>query len=188
VTARAPARRLALLVALALLWAPACRLRPLPEFGSDFERDGDLDLVPWECRTLFRLVPDHATSGRSCLELRLFPAPPGAPDNYPGITFEEFDPRWSRHRVFAFDAYNPSGETVPLQLRIDDREEPPYGDRFDRTIPLAPGANRVRIPLSELAAPRTGRPLELDRIRQVILFLDRPRAPRTLYLDRLRLE
>lgn len=182
------ASRAALLLSLLLLGTASCLPWRAPGFGSDFERDGDLDGFLWECRTLPRLVPDHATSGRLCLELRLFPAPEGSPDGYPGITFREFDPRWSGRSHLSFDAYNPAGETVALQLRIDDREEPPPGDRFGRAIPLAPGANRVRIPLRELATAGTRRPLDRDRILQVILFLDHPREPRTLYLDRLRLE
>jgi hypothetical protein len=182
-------RQAALFAALlAILVASGASCRRAPRFGTDFESDAALDLFDWSCRTLYRLTPEHATSGTSSLEISFHPAPDANAENYPGLAFSRFDPDWRGCRSLAFDAFNP--ESVPLQLglRIDDREAPGHADRVNRSLLLAPGANRVALPLAGLLTTGTGRALDRRHVRRVLLFLSSPRQARTLYLDNLRLE
>jgi hypothetical protein len=159
-----------------------------PRFGYDFEDETVLDQLHWSCGTLFRMSGDHATSGHRSLEISLYPAADSVVEHYPGISFSGFDADWSAHRALVFDAFNPEDTPLPLEVRIDDRESPDYRDRFNRTLTLAPGDNRISIPLGSLATSGTKRPLDLRRVRVVALFLVNPRERHTLYLDRVGLE
>lgn len=176
----------AILVAALATLAGSCH-RP-PRFGCDFEQDNALDLLEWSCRTLFRVSPDHATLGSRSLEISFFPAPEGQTENYPGISFSKFDPDWTRSRKLVFDVYNPESDAIRLALRIDDRQNPDYADRLNRSLPIPPGMNRVSLPLDELATSGTKRALDLHGIRTVILFISNPRERHVLYLDRIVLE
>jgi hypothetical protein len=185
-SAKRPARLLAALLVLALLPCPSCQRAP--RFDHDFEQEGALDEFAWQCRTLYRLSGEHAASGSRSLEITMHPAPEGTGENYPGLSFSKFDPDWSAFRSLAFDAYNPGETPLGLALRIDDREDPDYADRFNRSVALAPGPNRISIPFAELVASGTKRALDLRRVRTVALFVANPKERRTLYLDRVRLE
>ncbi|HEY5997781.1 MAG TPA: hypothetical protein VI078_00570 [bacterium] len=173
----------ALTVAIGLV---ACqRTRP---FEYEFERRDILDELQWQCGAIYRLSASHATSGRSSLEMTLYPASAGNPRPYPGITFASFDPDWSRRRLLRFDAYNPAANNVPLTLRIDDAEYPDFPERFNRTFSLVPGANRIAVPLPSLVTSGSHRPLRRESIRRVFIFVANPRAPVTIYLDDVRLD
>ena len=177
-------------IALLLCMAAACCLgcEAKPRFGNDFEDDSVLDELQWSCGTLFRISGDHATSGKRSLEISLYPAADSVIEHYPGVSFSGFDADWSGRRALVFDAFNPEDTAVPLEVRIDDRESPDYRERFNRTHTLAPGGNRISIPLASLVTSGTRRPLDLRRIRVVALFLANPGERRTLYLDRVGLE
>jgi hypothetical protein len=176
----------ALLLLLGALLCPACEERP--RFGFDFEQDRDLDELEWSCGALFRLSDAHATTGKRSLEMSLYPATDGDTEHYPGVAFTNFDPDWFGRRALVFDAHNPEAAPLPLEVRIDDRESPDYEDRFNASYTLAPGGNRVSIPLAALRTSGTKRPLRLGRIRTVALFLANPEERHTLFLDRVVLE
>lgn len=181
-----PGRLPASCLLLAALLAPACQRQP--QFGYDFERDQVLDELVWTCRTLLRLSPEHAASGARSLEIAFHPAPGGLDENYPGVSFAGFDPDWSGSRTLALDAFNPEAAPLAVTLRIDDRKAPDYPDRFNRTLRLDSGPNRISLPIGELVTSGTNRPLDRRRIRTVMLFLANPAERHTLYLDRVRLE
>lgn len=181
------ARDLRILLALAaVVLVAGCR--KAPPFAYDFEAADALDRLTWNCGTIFRVVPRHATSGALSLEMIIHPKSPDRGGYYPGISFSRFDPDWSDRGVLLFDVYNPGPLTVPLTLRIDDLADPEVGDRFARTLPLTPGGNRVEIPFAEFVTRSTGRHLDMERIHDVLLFVVNPTARTTLYLDSIRLE
>jgi hypothetical protein len=175
-----------LVAAMLSVLLPACGRAP--RFSYDFERDADLDNLTWKCRTLFRLSDRHAASGEHSLEVSFYPDPARAGGNYPGLGLEGFDPDWSGHRAVAFDVHNPGASSVRLSVRIDDREAPPYADRYNAPVLLRPGDNHVVIPLADLVATGTRRPLRLRHITEFVLFLANPESPQTLFFDRVRLE
>ena len=160
----------------------------MPPFAYDFESPAALDTLTWNCGTLFRSVPKHATSGALSLEMSIHPKPSERGGYFPGISFSRFDPDWSGRRVLLFDVYNPGPSTVPLTLRIDDLEDPEVGDRFVRTFPLSPGGSRIEVPFAELVTRSTNRHLDLERIHDVLFFVENPAASLVLYIDSIRLE
>ena len=157
-------------------------------FSFDFEEAGILDQLGWTCRTLYRLSADHATSGTRSLEVTFFPAPPEIGSSYPGVTLPAFDPDWTGRRSLVFDVYNPEDKDLRLTLRIDDRRAPAYPERLNRGLTIAPGANHISIPLSDLVTSGSRRPLNLANILRLSLFMANPRERHTLYLDWLRVE
>lgn len=164
----------------------ACKERP--RFDYDFEQPAILDTLHWQCGTLFRLAPDHATSGASSLEVTFYPGPPGVNESYPGLSLTDLDRNWSGYRTLVFDAFVPREKAIPLALRIDDRENPEYADRFNAAIPLTPGSNHIAIPLTSLLTSGSKRPLNLNNILGVTLFLVSPQERHTIFFDRIRVE
>ena len=176
-------------IAFALLLAGlplACRENS--RFNYDFEQPAILDKLHWKCGTLFRLSSDHATSGASSLEVTFYPGPPGVDESYPGLSLADFDRNWSGYRTLVFDAFVPGEKAIALVLRIDDRENPDYADRLNKAIPLSPGSNHIAIPLTGLVTSGSKMPLDLENIRNVMLFLVSPEERYTIYLDRIRLD
>jgi hypothetical protein len=150
---------------------------------NDFETDSDLDRINWQCRTLFSLSREHATSGERSLKMELFPA------DYPGLSLKLNEHDWSRYAVLALDIYGPQDETLEITARIDDRPDyPDYEDRYNERQTLLPGNNHIRIPLSSLRTSGSGRPLNLKTIRRFMLFLVHPHEAHSFYVDNIRLE
>lgn len=162
-----------------------CSGGPLPHemVLNDFEVDADLDRIHWQCRTLFSLSNEHATSGQRSLKMELHPAA------YPGVALKLEKGDWSRYDAVAFDIYNPQDEALEITVRIDDRADyPDFGDRYNGRFTLMPGGNRLRIPLNSLRASGTARLLDLKTIKRFMLFLVDTHEPYSLYVDNIRLE
>jgi len=149
---------------------------------NDFETDADLDRVHWQCRTLFSLSNEHATSGEHSLKMELFPA------DYPGLALKLDEHDWSRFGSIEFDIFNPQAEALDLTVRIDDRPDyPGFEDRYNGRHTLLPGTNYLRIPLDSLRTSGSGRPLNLKTIRRFLFFLVDTREIYRLYVDNIRL-
>ncbi len=149
----------------------------------DFESEEDLLKLNWECRKWFERSLQGATSGRYSLRITL---PPG---QYPGIHFQGFREDWSGRSALALDVLNPSKEELVFHLRIDDAKSgAEYADRFDCNFRLKPGMNSLSIPMHSLKTNRTGRSLDIRRIKKMIVFIPHNREKRTIHLDGIRLE
>jgi hypothetical protein len=172
----------ALIMALALC-PPACqRNAPLELILFDFESDDDLNDIFWQCRALYSLSREHATHGASALKMELFPA------DYPGFGAALSARDWRRYRVLRFDVYNPSERTVPIDVRIDDRaDDPENGDWFSKRFILRQGMNTIGIPFGALHAWGTQRPLDLEHIRKLFIYLNHPDGKNVLYIDGIKL-
>jgi hypothetical protein len=166
----------------------------LPGFGScqreaphekilfDFEEDAELDEIHWKCHTLFSLSEEHTTHGSRCLRMELYPSP------YPGVTPMLRDHDWSRFRALAFDVYNPEENEIKLTVRIDDQKKyPEYEDRYNKSIILRKGGNRIEIPIESIMTSGTKRRLDARTIYRVIIFLVDPPVKTVLYTDYVRL-
>ena len=169
-----------------LLLLSSCK--SLPDFHYSFENEKDLDSLEWKCGTVFSLSGEHATSGEQSLKAEFYPTPKGSRDIYPGLTLKNFNPDWSDYDVLCFDVYNPEETTVPLAIRIDDRDNPTYADRFNRKIALDPGEKSIKIPLANLITSGAKQQLRLSQIDGISLFLVDPWKKNTLYFDSFRLE
>lgn len=173
---------------LVLLLVPlSCRDRPAPSSPlilNDFETEADLERIAWRCRTVFALTDTPRSHGQSGLMMTLYPG------DYPGLRLllAPGERRWAGYRYLALDVANPGSEMQTLHYRIDDRQNPDYGDRVNGSVLLPPGETRLRLDLIQARTSASGRPLDLDLVQQVILFQTSPDRPRRLALDFIRLE
>jgi len=149
----------------------------------DFESESDLKRLDWECHKWYERSEEHATSGKYSLRVSL---PPG---QYPGISFQEIPEDWSRHGSLKMDVYNPEEETFKFHIRIDDHKSGwEYADRFDIDLDLKQGINNILIPTDSIKTNIHSRPLNLKKIRNMMVFLPGSPKPRHLYIDNIRLE
>ncbi len=75
-----------------------------------------------------------------------------------------------------------------MAVRIDDKRNPPYKDRYNGSILLRAGANQASIKLEVLTTPNNKKRLDLENIQMVIFFLVNPTKKYTLFFDNIRLE
>ncbi len=149
----------------------------------DFESDSDLKRLNWQCHKWFELSEEHATSGKHSLKVIL---PPG---QYPGISFKDIKKNWSSSHYFKMDIFNPSDETLKFHIRIDDNKSGwEYANRFDINFYLRQGTNCVSIPVDSIKTNIDHRPLNLKKIKGMMVFVPNSTKKREIYLDNIRLE
>ena len=153
-----------------------------PRYHLDFETEEDLDALYWQCKTVFSLSDKYVTSGGKSLKVEFFPSP------FPGIRLERFPSDWSSYRRLVFDAYNPEDRGISLDLRLDDKRDPHFDDRYNGKVWLNPGVNHISIPLDGLMTTGTSRHLDLGHMKKVILFMTNPRVVHIVFLDDLGFE
>ena len=116
-----------------------------------------------------RIVPMTDDEGRvnSGMQLRL---PPG---RYPGFELSYFPRDWREVRALRLLISNPGTAPVELNVRIDDAAYDyrlDLADRYDRAFALSPGANRIEIPLSEVAMAPRNRRFDLGRVQMLLVY------------------
>ncbi|MBI5559178.1 MAG: hypothetical protein HY885_16265 [Deltaproteobacteria bacterium] len=149
----------------------------------DFEDEGELDQLHWECGAMMERDTLHASSGQYSLRIDMYPN-----QEYPGFK-AGFTQGWHGYNKLTVDLYNPQATQIKITYRIDDRaDNPPYGDRAQGSFVLVPGSNTLAVDLENLRTSGTDRTLALARICGLYLFVPRPGHPLTLYLDNVRLE
>lgn len=108
---------------------------------------------------------------------------------WPGVTVREPWPDWSGYAQLRFEVWSELEAPVELALRIDDgiriRD---YGDRYNGSLIVMPGANDFALPLSTLKGAPRDRQMNLADIAQLVLFTRRPVEPFELYVSDLWLE
>jgi len=174
-----------LLALLAIIAIGQWFSRPIPPARPgtvfyDFENDSQLDHLSWNCGTVFRRVAKHAADGRWSLEITMYPGP----NPWPGFG-TGFKPTIAPGAGLELALFNPAARPLRLSYRIDDRFNPPYGDRLNGRITLAPGSNRVLFDFSRLKTPGTRRRLRPEKIYHFCLFLHHPDKATVIYLDHL---
>jgi hypothetical protein len=119
------------------------------------------------------LIPDSDGGSVSAVQLRL---PAG---KYPGFSLGYFPGDWRGMRALQLLVVNPESTPIDLTVRIDDHEyRLEADDRYNRSFLLSPGANRIEISLSDVAAAPRGRQLDLGRIHVLLVYavdLEQPR-------------
>jgi len=172
--------RLLFFLILTLQLLSSCSSRQ--PFCYDFEMEDSIDALQWKCKTFFSLSNKHSTSGQKSLKMELYPSP------YPGITLNHFNPDWSKYTLLKFGIYNEEQLPLRLTIRIDDKKNPSYSNRYNHTIILQCGMNNISIPLTNVGTSGTGRKINLTNVQKMILFLSSPKEKRVIYLDNVRLE
>lgn len=107
---------------------------------------------------------------------------------YPGLFMTDLIHDWSRAKGLLIYLYVPDTESVSMWVRIDDREQAPYTERFQMRKKLEPGYNRIRVDWPEGLFAEGGREMTLDRIYEWGIFFEADAAGRVVYLDRVELE
>jgi hypothetical protein len=108
---------------------------------------------------------------------------------YAGISIIEPMPDWRGHERLALEVYSPQPVPLELTLRIHDaRHDQAFTDRFNRRLTLAPGENRIHIPLLEVREAPAGRRMDMAHIAGIMLISSRATGPLTVCPGPLRLE
>lgn len=129
----------------------------------------------------WRMDSRHATHGDSSLRVEL------QPGRFPGVRLETA-PLWAGYEQLQFDCFLAGSEPLTVVVKIHDwHHNGELDDRFNRRIVLAPGGNRITIPLQEIVDAPAARELDMRAIEGFSLFAVRLRAGRTIYLDEIRL-
>ena len=147
----------------------------------DFESDSELDHLHWKCHTLLSLSDERPTHGVKSLRLELYPSA------YPGLTPVLKNHDWRGYKSLCFDIYNPERKNLKITVRIDDKEDPDYADRFNHGFTLISGLNRINIPLNDLITSGTNRKLDLNNIQGLVIFMVSPTEKVVLFVDYIRL-
>jgi hypothetical protein len=110
--------------------------------------------------------------------------------HYPALILELPYPDWTDYDTLAFDVYSDLDDPVELHVRVDDTRHNPGGDedRYFDHFRIAPGAERVRIPLSTVRSGPRDREMEMRRVKLFMIYLVGPTEPRTLTIGPVRLE
>jgi hypothetical protein len=123
------------------------------------------------------LVSTLDDKGRPAAALQLT-LPPG---KYPGVALSYFPEDWRGFRALRLLLVNPDPLPYEMTIRIDDAAydyKLDLDDRYNRSFVLSPGANRIEIPLADVATAPRGRRFDLGRVRNLLVFavdLERPR-------------
>ena len=175
-------KKIAVLLAMLVLAVNCGKTATTEIILFDFESEADLDLLQWNCHTLFALSDLHASHGTHSLRMDLFPS------EYPGLEFSPTNEDWSKYRSFSFDVYNPSESLMNLSIRIDDHENRlAFDDRYNKKFLLEHGNNHISIPLNDMITPGTNRRLNLAHIHMVYIFVPHPEYKQTFYVDAIKL-
>jgi hypothetical protein len=111
---------------------------------------------------------------------------------YSGITLRHFPRDWSGRERLTFTAELPDEETLDLALKVHDLEHTArgtrYSDRFNKTIRLTRGLNKLSVPLTEIASAPRDRAMDMTSIVVIQLFASELPEKKLVYLDDFRLE
>jgi hypothetical protein len=144
---------------------------------AGFERAGELSRFDFAAEEHARLTSTLDEQGRAVRALRLL-LPRG---KYPGFGLRYFPRDWHSLRALQLLLVNPEPVPFEMTIRIDDAEyDSKLGleDRYNRSFLLSPGANRIEIPLADIAAAPRSRPFDLARVTLLLVYaidLARPR-------------
>jgi hypothetical protein len=185
-----------LALACVLLLLPA-----LPAIG--------LGTAEWQRRAAFPRICDFESAweerflGKEGAELQIVASPkqwagvmPGhaahvtfLPGTYPGFFIRGPFPDWSRYDRLTFTICSDSDTPVQILIRIHDApHDNRFADRFNRTLLIEPGANRVSIPLADVQSAPQGRSMDMAHIAALVLFAVSPAQPFSLFMDSFQLE
>jgi hypothetical protein len=110
-------------------------------------------------------------------------------NEYPSIVIDEPHPDWRQHEKFCFEVYSALDTVCFLALRIEDRaHNQEYEDRFNASLRIVPGLNKIAVPLTEVEHGPASRLLNMSSVGAVQLFMAGLKSETVLYFDNFRLE
>lgn len=144
--------------------------------AAEFERE----LSRWDLNgASMTRVREPAKNGWHCFRVDLTAAV-----DYPGIFMSDLVRDWRGYEQLCLVIAVDGTEPLSAWLRVDDRSNPDYQQRYQEAISLSPGHNHVCITWGDQLIAENGRKMDLSRIEQWGLFFAREEAAgRTIYLD-----
>lgn len=110
---------------------------------------------------------------------------------YPGVFLNFFPADWRDYAALQMQVHLPLSEPLELHLRIHDQNHRDFNnlhrDRFNLTLLLEPGWNRIRVLLADVASAPRGRELDLRRVAGVGLFAVSLENSQVITIDEVRL-
>jgi len=151
----------------------------LADFSSPFVLDR------WEGSAQRDISPPVVAGSDECMRVQF------GCELYSGISLGRMPRNWSAYSTLSLDFYLPESAPLDLTCRIHDIEhtagEQKYSDRFNLTLHLVPGLNRIDISLAEVRQAPHDRDLNLKNIAGLGLFTTDLVLPRTLFVQNIQL-
>lgn len=146
---------------------------------ASFERRSELSRFSFGEGLRPRIVSTTDDKGRAISAVQLH-LPPG---RYPGFELRYFPGDWRGLRALQLLIVNPETSPTELTVRIDDSKYRfRMDDRYNRAFPLSPGANRIEIPLSDIASAPRDRQFDLGRVHSLLVFAVDLKQPRSIII------
>lgn len=154
------------------------------EFPLITSFEHSLGMRGWKCSDAAGSLSDaHATHGSKTLKARFDPG------MYPGMELVHLMGDWRGYDAFTFDVFLEGDSPLAVSVRISDaKHNYMFKDRFNRRFILAPGGNRIVIPLADVRKAPATRTMDMAKIADVRVFATGLAEQRTLYFDNFRLE
>jgi hypothetical protein len=108
----------------------------------------------------------------------------------PAVQLTEPSPDWTGFQAITMDVTNAADVELQLVLRIlDAGHDWSHEDRFNYPFAIPAATRRtIRVPLEAVRSAPAGRPMDLARVANVMIFGEDPLAGGDLYVSRLWLE
>lgn len=112
---------------------------------------------------------------------------------YAGANLDYFPRDWSYYQQLTIEIYNPATSPLKITCRIHDRlhslsTAQQHEDRFNRSYQLQPGWNEINITMQALLAAPSQRPMDIESINNLQLFVSRLDSNATVYIGRIYLQ
>ena len=101
-----------------------------------------------------------------------------------GLTIIEPVENWADYRTLSFKVLSKNKNNIKMGLRIHDlHHNQKYSDRYNHTYIVRPGINEVEVTLTDVRDSPVKRKMDLSKIAEVELFLEKNNAPLHLALS-----
>jgi len=148
---------------------------------EDFERTAALPYWQGPIEQSQDLVIAGRYSGQAALQAGAFS----------GVSLAPTLTNWTGYSRLEMQVHNPSNRLRMLTIRINDRAHEvsaqDYDDRYNHSIELTPGWNRIVVPLAQVQSAPATRAMAMDQIYRLGLFFAQLDQPVRLTLDDIRL-
>ena len=110
----------------------------------------------------------NAGKGQPFLAVEYLPA------EYSTVTLEYFYPDWRGYKQLVLEMTNPESTDIRVVLRIHDRLHKLHhfdlNDRFNRSLLLKPGCQRIDIAIADVEKAPVSRKMDLQHMEELSLF------------------
>jgi hypothetical protein len=148
---------------------------------STFETEDDIK--KWSSNGVqLELTVEHPSEGERSLKI-IYPQ-----GGFVGLSAWRTAPsNWRQFDTLKFDVFNPQDEIVRFGVLIRDELGDSYPDRYDGYFTFKPGMNNFELNITGLKTNNKKRFLRTDRIKELVIFLNKPQKQGVLFLDNVRL-